>query len=134
VRQAILFDRCRTPARDPDDFGGTYRKIDVAQRDAEGIARGHRKVAQFEPNFAGLARLQRRPRTDRRPTMRRARLAFDSSRGRAVPLTFPARNTVALSQRGANLLELVADVQNAHAFGSEAPQGVEQLLHSRPAA
>ena len=34
------------------------RPAAVAQRDAEGIACGHGKVTQFEPNFAGLVRLR----------------------------------------------------------------------------
>ena len=53
----------------------------------------------------------------------------DSRRGSHSPVTCPERSTVALWHRRADLVELVADVEDAAAFLGELPQRLEELVN-----
>ena len=113
--------------RDADDLAVVHVERDLVQRGAEGVRRGHRQVVDCQahradaclaPHRPGQVAADHHPRERGRRLLSRIALAGDASgpeHGRAV------------AQR-ADLVELVADVENRHALVRERLQRREQAL------
>jgi hypothetical protein len=113
---------------DADDLAAAQRQLDVFQVGAERIGAGHRQMLDRQQHLAGRARRQLAGR----------QLAADhqfGQRARAFLARVGGARHATATQHGGlvaqrlDLIELVADVQDADAVGGEPAQRLEQLLH-----
>ena len=114
-------------AGDADDLAGTHVEIQVPQRGAEGVAPRQVQAAHDEHGFSGfgLAVLQLRRLGADHQTRQAGVVVFGRVELAGDPAA--AQHGAALAQ-GADLVELVADVEDAAAVGGELAQGDEQAL------
>jgi len=115
-----------------ENFSGTHLEADVGEVHAEVVFLGQREAAHVEhdnrpagPGCAGAAAARRRSSGATNP-------ALVSVRGSTSPVTLPRATPCSGGQR-TDLVELVADVENAGALARELAQGDEELCR-RPAA
>ena len=121
--------RCPTRRRCRRSRRRARSRCDVLERRAERIVAAQRQRRHVEPRrarrrAAPCCGCGRSP-----PIIMRASDRGVSCARIAVPVTRPPRSTVARVAERPDLVELVADVEDAAAFGREPAQRLEQLAH-----
>ena len=122
-----------TPAMPTISPARTSKRDVVAGRRRTGPRCGSVRPSHREHHRAGLALRGAAAAAARRRSSGATALALVSCVGSTSPVTLPPRSTVQAVAQRADLVELVADVEDAAAFGGELAQRDEQLL-APPAA